>query len=147
VVQDMRGDAPLSDEQPYVEAAAVRQLSLPGTDDDEFADPVTSSQKTADRAPKTNGAPKAGSVEAPMRLDPPPKLSAPEIDLPDEVVAAVRLRQVLSYMLDNGFSSEETIVAECLRIKEGVPVLRTIVNLEERVQRTLSVMDVKGQFA
>jgi hypothetical protein len=64
------------------------------------------------------------------------------LDLPAELTGAVKLRQILSYLLDNGFKTEQQIVEECTRIRYDVPVLNRIGNLQERITRTLSVMDM-----
>jgi hypothetical protein len=83
--------------------------------------------------------------------DPPPQVPeaddflAPEGGVPEELVTAKRLRQVVAYMLDNGIKKEEDIVAECLRIKDQVPAIQRVSNLPERIGRTLAVMDT-GQL-
>ena len=66
-----------------------------------------------------------------------------EAGLPEELVSAVRLRSVLGYLLDNGFDADVmSLTMECERIKKQVPVLSRITNLQERISRTISVMDV-----
>lgn len=66
---------------------------------------------------------------------------APEGGVPEKIMTATRLRAVLGYMLDHGFETEEDIIQECKRIQFEVPVMARVVNLEERIRRTLQVMD------
>ncbi len=131
-----------------------RSCAVPVEDD--FADPTTTSQRSGGNgARKTPGVqvvtevPKqAGSAVAPHTSGPPEvptgtDLLGGEGSLPEEVVTAVRVRQVLNYLMDKGFKDEAAIVAWCADNKDDVPVLSRIANLDERIKRTLSVMQIE----
>ena len=51
-----------------------------------------------------------------------------------------KLRSVLSYLIECGCESPESVVAKCLELKDEVPVLKRIADLSERIPRTLEIM-------
>jgi hypothetical protein len=53
----------------------------------------------------------------------------------------VKLRDVLAHLQDTGIKELSDLRKECARLKERVPVLSRIANLDDRVERTLAVMD------
>lgn len=70
-------------------------------------------------------------------------LSSPDAP-PIELMQARKLRDVLVYLLKQGITDPNKVLAECERLKSQVPVLQRITNMEERVPRTLGVIDLEG---
>lgn len=101
------------------------------------APPVeTAPEKTAAKAPETpQDAPKAA---------PPTEGSSGGNGLPEELVGAKKLRDVVSYFFDSGITDPEEIVARCVEVKDGVKVLARIKNVEDRVRRALDVLGLAG---
>lgn len=85
------------------------------------------------RKPAGNGSKKVGDVYP---------LDESVGELPEAITSAVRLRQILAHLIDNGMTDTEKIVDECQRMRAAVPLLNRIGNLRERVVRSLSVMDM-----
>jgi len=72
---------------------------------------------------------KAAKVEA----------SKPKIDM-GVLKERSKLRNVLSYLIEVGYTSPESLVDICLELKDQVPVLGRVANLSERIPRTLEFM-------
>lgn len=117
------------------------QPALEGTD-------IPEQQQLFGTLENPNPAPKGAPVveEAPVEQEAATSEESAPLDsaeLPEELTSAVRLRSVLGYLLDNGFDADVmSLTMECERIKKQVPVLSRITNLQERISRTISVMDV-----
>ncbi len=68
-------------------------------------------------------------------------------EVPPEMANARKLKDVLSVLITRGITDKDALKAECARIKNDVPVLSRITNLDERIDRTLEVIDMGGAEA
>lgn len=59
----------------------------------------------------------------------------PEGDLVAQAASRTKLKDVILVLRDAGFDDVDKLVAECLRIKDQVPALAKITNMEDRVKR------------
>jgi hypothetical protein len=87
--------------------------------------------------------PAAKPASAPATaLEPEPKATAPAggNGVPEEVLAAKKLRDVVSYWYDSGVTDADEIVARCVAVKDKVEVLRRMRNVEDRVRRAIDVL-------
>jgi len=64
--------------------------------------------------------------------------------LPAQVVGAEKMRDLLEYLHANGFKTVASIVEECKRIKDKVPLLQRVANLDDRVVRACAVLGLGG---
>jgi len=65
----------------------------------------------------------------------------PEVDVQHpELQEAVRLRQVVSHLMEIGFSSKEEVVAICEEIKDDVPLLTRVANVPDRVGKAYAML-------
>lgn len=71
--------------------------------------------------------------------------AAEEEEIPNELVGAKKLRDVVVYLMDNGFTDRDDLVAECERLKDAVPVLGRISDIPSRVDRTIEVLDMGNE--
>lgn len=62
----------------------------------------------------------------------------------EELTKATKLRDLLAILMDKGITTNAALIAECERVKADVPLLTRIVNISERVTRTLEVMQDKS---
>jgi hypothetical protein len=67
--------------------------------------------------------------------------SRSSVDVPDELKAAKKLKDVLNWIIDQGISDKEEIKAKCAELRPHVPVLQRISDIDSRVERTLEVME------
>lgn len=59
---------------------------------------------------------------------------------PGELVQAKRLKDVIIFLQDRGFRTEEQLVKACEKMKEKIPVLTRIVDIGDRVKIALDVL-------
>jgi hypothetical protein len=137
-----------------VEAVHGRSAPPPQDDEDEdeeedipHAETRSAPKKTA-AAATTNGKHTNGTNgKSHVRAAPPPPPDDEDeedegAELADELKNARKLRDVLGYLMDNGFNDPVDIKAECNRLKDKVGVLGRIGDLDSRIERTLEVMDM-----
>ncbi len=62
--------------------------------------------------------------------------------MPEALTNAKKLADVVNYLIDEGVSDPDDIKARCAELKERVPALSRIPNLDERIDRTLDVIDM-----
>lgn len=157
VLTRLRGTAGVQAPKPTPpKAPAAPPAPTPAPKQETQAAPPAAKPEPAAAPPKTNGhANGNGSNGAgdPWGLTPPePAPAAPEPEapraappadgaVPSELLSARKLRDVLAYFIEQGTTDEDGLVSECERMKGQVPVLGRIANLNERVKRTLEVMD------
>ena len=72
------------------------------------------------------------------------RVGASAIKLPDEVINTSSMRELLSYLADNGVTTVDQMVEECLALKTTVPILGKIPDVDSRVRRASEVL---GLFA
>jgi hypothetical protein len=101
-------------------------------------DPTPAEEEEEDEEP----APKKASAKANGKAKAAPPPEEDEEDVADELLNARKLRDVLGYLMDNGVNDPDDIKAECNRLKDKVPVLQRINDLDSRIDRTLEVMDM-----
>ncbi len=76
---------------------------------------------------------------------PKPKAKAPAAKpaVAKELLEARKLRDVLAYLMDKeSLTDHDELKARCAAIKESVPCLQRITDLDSRIDRTLEVMDM-----
>lgn len=73
-----------------------------------------------------------------------PAADEDEEELPDELVNARKIRDVVEWLMDaKDMTDVDDIKAECIRLRDRVPVLqRAGDDLEQRLERTLEVIDM-----
>lgn len=141
---------PIIKPEPKVDSAAISRLAA-------------SAPAPAPKAPKAGRKaaappPEPAQAKAPEKAATPPAngtagpaIPAPEsgtvvvqpttAEPPEEVLNATSLRAILGYLTTHGVSALAELQATCLAWRDQVPVLGRISNLDERVERTLGVMD------
>lgn len=60
--------------------------------------------------------------------------------VPEELVTAKRMKDVLVFLQERGHHTEDSLATACEKLKERVPVLSRVENIPDRVKRTLEVM-------
>lgn len=124
----------------------------PEEDDEEEDEPAPPKKSAAASSKTTNGVHKTGAKAAPVDDDEDEEeeeeASADDEDddddaLPKKVLEARKLRDVLEYFMDEkSITDTDELKAACVKIKNKVPVLQRIADLESRIDRTLEVMDM-----
>ena len=145
--------------EPKAEPKAEPKKRAPAADPKKRASASESKSKARSAPAKKRGKP---SVQDDVELDPSatePTGASPESDpqpaeetaapaqdgLPPELVGAKQLRHIVSYFYDNGIATTvDAIVERCAEHQADVPVLARIKNLEDRVRRACSVLDIQG---
>ena len=92
-------------------------------------------------APAPAAAPAEAESDAPA-AKPAAKANGKASEAPPELVNARKLRDILAYFMKAGITDKDALVAECEKVRVSVPILARIANLDERVGRTLEVMDM-----
>jgi hypothetical protein len=64
---------------------------------------------------------------------------APSGDIAPELSAAVKIREVVEFLLSKGFDTKDKLIAECTRIQQDVPVLKRISNLPARIEQAAEI--------
>lgn len=107
-------------------------------------------------APRSKKASAAANGAAKRKAAPPPadeeedeeeesedeEEEAEDDEIPEEIMEAKKLRDVLRELQAQGIKDQDDLKAECKRIQARVPVLSRIGNLEDRITRTLEVMEL-----
>lgn len=106
---------------PETPKAKVKAKPAPEPEEEEDAD------DEEEEAPKPKAKASANGKEKP---------------LPEAILNARKLRDVLAFMMDKGITDPEDLKAECARIKDRVPALQRIADLDSRIDRTLEVMEM-----
>lgn len=118
-------------------------------------DPETGDMRFADGTPKVEPAP--ATQAAPKEEPAKPIVQAPissavvekanekaqglvSIDVA-ELAKMTKMRDILDALIVGGSKSVSDLIAKCKALKADVPVLSRVANIEERVVRTLGVMD------
>jgi hypothetical protein len=57
---------------------------------------------------------------------------------------AKALKDVLGHLWDCGFKSKDEMIDACKKLADQVPLIRRVGNLDDRVERTLAVMDLSS---
>lgn len=87
--------------------------------------------------------PKKGKKAAPVEEEEvEEEAAADEEEVDPKLISAKKLKDVLAVLMDQGITDVEDLKAECARLKEVVPVLSRIAELDARIDRTLEVMDM-----
>ncbi len=94
----------------------------------------------AENAPAATEKPAAAPSSAPAEAK--PKTNGAAAAVPPELENARKLRDILAFFMAKGITDKDKLVAECEKVRAGVPILARITNLEERIGRTLEVMDM-----
>lgn len=102
-------------EKPKAAAAPVMDLDLPDDEDDHMP----------------------GEEDAAADDDKPFSL---EGALPEELVTAGRLKQIVVFLQERGFHTDDAIIAACEKIKDRVPVLSRLPVVADRVKVALEVL-------
>ena len=89
-------------------------------------------------APEPQAAPAvAPRPPAPQRAMPMPVEKPANGEVPDRIMKATKLRDVVVYLLDSGCKTTAEILTECEKLKSRIELLARMNNLEERVKRQL----------
>lgn len=103
------------------------------------------SQASQPEAPAESApAPEEKPAEAPSApaSEAKPKTNGASVAVPSELEGARKLRDILAFFMAKGITEKSKLVEECEKVRAGVPILSRITNLEERIGRTLEVMDM-----
>lgn len=98
-------------------------------------------------APKEPAKPEpAKAAEPPKQLDLPAPAGPPAADAPADLVASGSFRNVMTWMLANGFKEADQIAAKCLELRAAVPALSRLPadTLKDRVERALLVLKMES---
>lgn len=87
--------------------------------------------------------PATSVAEDPLPPPPPPAAPAEVGAIPDAVLAAKKLRDVMTHYVLQGLNLD-AIIAEMRRIQDAVPLLARLEDLEGRARRTWEVIDLEG---
>lgn len=125
------------DETPKAEPAAT--ADVPAKDD-----PVVQvySPPIGDTGPTST----AESEQVPAKADPPVATNGHSAngssEVPEELLKAAKLRDVLVYLLEHGCLTSDDLVQRCKSVKDHVPVLQRITDLDDRVKRAAAALGV-----
>jgi hypothetical protein len=62
--------------------------------------------------------------------------------IPEELAGTKRIKDIVVWLLENGIEKDQDIlVAECKKLGSKIPFITHVTNLEERVERALSVLE------
>lgn len=103
------------------------------------ADPEPEPEKPKPEPKKTESK-KNGAAEKPASTG----AAALSVDLPDAIKNTSSMRDLLTYLADNGCKDIETMVATCISLKATVPILGKVPDVDTRVRRATEVL---GLFA
>jgi len=100
----------------------------PAAEEDDFAEEIAEdkAEQEAAKAASHTGDPAADSVHA------------------AKLATLSKIGEVVSYLHDSGFHSVADKIALCGRVREQVPVLQRVPNLDERIGRAQEVMGLDG---
>lgn len=91
-------------------------------------------------------APEKVPVELPKeeKLEPPPKRQMADGKVDEQLLDSLshlqRFSDIISLLYASGIKSEQDILAECTRLKEVLPPLRAIRNLQDRVKGSMAYL-------
>jgi hypothetical protein len=64
------------------------------------------------------------------------------LTIPEELAGTKRIKDIVVWLLENGIEKDQDIlVAECKKLGSKIPFITHVTNLEERVERALSVLE------
>lgn len=72
---------------------------------------------------------------------------APADEVDPVLVNAKKLKDVLAYLLDKGITDVDDLKKKCNELKPSVPMLQRITSLDERIDRTLEVMNAGDEVS
>jgi hypothetical protein len=128
----------------------VEQKFAPQVSPEKVVEAVVASKPIDTKPPEAKEAPQvapAGKTEppegAPNPGDPVPEASPVGLStdgIPDEVLNTKQVREVVGYFFEvRGLKTLDEIVAECERIKDRVPALQRVGDMNSRIKRVLEL--------
>ncbi len=104
------------------------------------AKPAVAAPVTA--KPKAVAAPAPVAAEEPDPEDTPAAPAADTTGIPESILTAQRLREVITVLKDGGIEGKEQMLLWCQQNKEAVPALAKLTDLEERFERACVLLGI-----
>ena len=68
-----------------------------------------------------------------------------EDEVPAELAKAKQLKTIVNYFLERGYNTAEDIEQGCAPYRDSIPLLKRATNLNERITRILTLMEVQAE--
>lgn len=107
-------------------------------------EPKVEAPKVEEPKPEPAKAAKAPKADKPAAEKPPTNGVAP-LELPDAVKATGSMKELLHWLVEEGkVATADDLVAQCIALKDQVPILGKVPDVDQRVRRAVEVL---GLFA